>query len=236
MRPESAAPGAPARHDLAWLAADAAASAQLAGPTGIGDDAARTLLAGWLRRGHPLIVTAQPAPAGATLRLGLALPPGEGKQRLAFAVPRACVRALTPPPALAEAAPALPARWQPLLRMLLAQPALAACTPRVFGSAAIQVATGEPCLGDASDLDLLLAPPDWAAAQAACAALEGAAAGGLAPRVDGEIRNARGEAVAWRELAGLSMRLLVKDATGARLSGRHEFAAGFAAGGARRAA
>lgn len=241
--------GQPRRHDLAWLAPDAATVARLAEPACVADDEARGLLAGWLQHGHPLIVTTQPAPSAASancaarLRLGLALPPALGKRRLAFVVPHACVRALTPPPALADATPALPPAWQPTLAALLAAPALAPCTLRIYGSAAIQVSTGETCLGDHSDLDLLLSPPDWLSALDACTALECVAAAGLKPRLDGEIRNACGQAVAWRELAGLTTRLLVKEPAGARLLARSEFAAGFAtesaavvAAGARRAA
>lgn len=238
--------GQPTRHDLAWLAPEAAIAARLAGPAGIGAGEAYGLLAGWLQCGHPLIVTAQPAPSAASansaaspaaapatgLRLGLALPPALGKRRLAFVVPPSCVRALTSPPALADAAPALPAAWQPTLAALLAAPALAPCAARVYGSAAIQVSTGEACLGDNSDLDLLLSPPDWASAVAACTALARLDAAGGGPRLDGEIRNARGEAAAWRELAAQPARVLVKGNAGATLLPLAEFAAGFADAGA----
>ncbi|MBI2308096.1 MAG: malonate decarboxylase holo-[acyl-carrier-protein] synthase [Rhodocyclales bacterium] len=220
----------PARHDLAWLDRDAAGAARLAAPACIAEREAQALLADWLRRGHPLIVTSQPAgvEAPTELRLGLALPPAQGKRRLAFFIPRRSVQALTPPPALADAAPALPLRWQPALLALQSMAAVAACAPRVYGSAAIQVSTGEACLGDDSDLDLLLAPTDWNAALAACAALAEFASGcGL--RVDGEIRNARGHATAWRELAGRPGRLLVKGDAGATLLALADFAAGFAA-------
>lgn len=219
----------PARHQLAWLTPGAGAAAQLAGPCCLSAAAARDLLEAWLRRGFPLIVTRQPAGTAATIQLGLALPPAEGKYRLAFAVPRAMVRVISPPPTLTEAAAALPIGWRATLRALLDAPEILAGAPRVYGSAALQVLTGEACLGESSDLDLLLTPPSWPAAQRAAAALLELGASLPGPRLDGEIASPAGLAVAWRELAAAPARLLVKSASRVELLATARFAAGFAA-------
>jgi len=219
------------RHDLAWLAPGAGAAAQLAGTCCLAQGAALLLLDLWLARAHPLIVTRQQAAPPGTIRLGLALPPAEGKYRLAFNVPLDCVREIAPPPTLAAAAAAaaLPPAWRPTIDALLADAGIAACRPRVYGSAAMQVLTGEPCLSEASDLDLRLTPPTWPAAVALAARLQVLAAKLSGPRLDGEIWNGAGQAVAWRELAASPARVLVKSGSAVELLASAQFAAGFAA-------
>lgn len=219
----------PARHHLAWLTPGAGAAAQLAGPCCLSAAAARDLLEAWLRRGFPLIVTRQPAGLAATIQLGLALPPAEGKYRLAFAVPRAMVRDIGPPPLLADAAAALPIPWRTTIAAVLATPDIAVCEPRLYGSAALQVLTGEACLGAASDLDLLLSPRSWPAAQRAAASLLELGASLDHPRLDGEIASPAGLAVAWRELAAAPARLLIKRINAVELLATTQFAVGFAA-------
>lgn len=215
------------RHDLVWLAPQAAAAAQPAGPCCAADPEAARLLADWVAAGHPLIVARQDGELGAAqIRLGLALPPALGKRRLAFRVARADIARSARPPALSAAA-ALPESWRPLVASLLGVPAIVAAAPRVYGSAAMQIATGLACVGADSDLDLLLTPPDWPAALAACRALAAFNAPRDGPRVDGEIRNRSGEAVAWRELAADSRQVLVKSRDAVRLVGRQAFAEGF---------
>ena len=216
------------RHDLAWLAPDAAALARLSGASCTPEHTARTLLGGWIRCGHPLIVTRQPPGSGAEISLGLALPPARGKARLAFLVPLAGVLRTSAPPALASVCERLPATWQPKLRALLASREVAGAAPRVYGSAAMQVVTGEPCLGPASDLDLRLAPPTWAAAVTVAAALARIDETVTGPRLDGEIWNPDGVAVAWRELAMRPERVLTKSRTRVELLAATTFAASFA--------
>jgi phosphoribosyl-dephospho-CoA transferase len=241
------------RHDLAWLTPAGArkahgppfhaqcnqptpAGTRPAAPCCAGDAQASALLAEWVAAGHPLIVTRQPAGLGpGRLQLGLALPPARGKRRLAYVVAAGAVHHSSPPPALEAAAAALPQSWQALLRRLCGLPAIAAAAPRLFGSAAMQAITGLPCVGDRSDLDVLFSPPDWAAAVDLIHALRACDGSADGPRIDGEIRNALGEAVAWRELASGAERVLVKGPDEVRLIGCAQFAAGFA-GGARRAA
>lgn len=219
------------RHDLVWLAPAAARMARPDGPCATADSGAGRLLADWVASGHPLIVARQDGGLGAgQIRLGLALPPALGKRRLAFRVGRADIVRSTPPPALSAANfDALPADWQALLATLRGEPAIMATSPRIFGSAALQMTTGLACLGAESDLDLLLTPPDWTAALAACRALGALDDPQRRPRLDGEIRNGAGEAVAWRELAADARQLLAKGNTSVRLVGREAFADGFLA-------
>lgn len=218
----------PARHHLAWLAPFAAGTAELAGPCCLAEEAAQELLDRWLRRDRPLIVTRQPAGPAETICLGLALPPADGKYRLAFSVPRQMVRVIRPPPLLADAVAALPIPWRTTIAALLAAPEIAACEPRLYGSAAMQVLTGETSLSESSDLDLLLSPSSWPAAQRAAASLLKLGENLPGPRLDGEIVNPAGFAVAWRELATAPARLLVKSISAVELLATTQFAAEFA--------
>ncbi|MFO1204909.1 MAG: malonate decarboxylase holo-[acyl-carrier-protein] synthase [Burkholderiales bacterium] len=217
-----------ARHDLAWLAPDAAAAARLAGTACICAARASALLDDWIRRGHPLIVTRQDPAAADDVLLGLALPPAQGRMRLAFRVPRHGLRETRRPPTLLEASPRLPAHWQEKAAALISAAEVAAACPRLYGSAAIEIVTGEPCIAPASDLDLLLAPSTWARAGSVAAALTAldACAG---PRLDGEIVTPAGAAVAWRELAMRPRQILVKGQGHVGLMGTAAFARGFAA-------
>lgn len=219
------------RHDLVWLAPAAVGAAQPASPCCAADPEASRLLADWVGAGHPLIVARQDGAVGAgQIRLGLALPPALGKRRLAFLVARHDIVRSMPPPALSVTAlGALPAHWRPLLTTALALPEVLAAAPRIYGSAAMQFVTGLTCIGADSDLDLLLTPPDWPAALAACRALVALDDPCCPPRLDGEIRNAAGDAVAWRELAAASRQVLVKSPDQVRLVGRTTFADGFLA-------
>lgn len=217
------------RHWLAWLDPAAARGARPEAHCRVSPTGASALLADWLGAGHPLIVARQDGvPSPGELRLGLALPPALGKHRLAFRVPsEGVVRAALPPAFDRRAIDALPAPWRERLRDVLALAVVRAAAPRILGSAGMQVATGLACIGPDSDLDLLFSPPDAATAHALCAALT-ALDEWMPVRIDGEIRNARGEAVAWRELAGGTHRLLVKTRDGVRLDDRARFAAGLA--------
>lgn len=216
------------RHDLAWLWPHTAGAARPAGGSCAPAHAARALLDDWIERGHPLIVTRQSPGSGAGIALGLALPPAWGKARLAFLVPRECVRETMPPPTLASARERLPQAWRPKLRALLASSEVAAASPRVYGSAAIEALTGEPCLGLTSDLDLLLSPPTWAAAVAVAAAVAAIDEAIAEPRLDGEIWNPEGVAVAWRELAARPQRVLAKGHTDVELVSLASFGTSFA--------
>jgi phosphoribosyl-dephospho-CoA transferase len=219
------------RHDLAWLAPGAAALARPDGPCGAGNREAVLRLADWVAAGHPLIVARQnPAGAADTVRLGLALPPALGKGRFAFRVPRAAIARSTRPPRLDAAVAAhLPDAWRARILTLAAVPEIVHASPRLIGSTAMQAVTGLDCVSAGSDLDLLLEPRDWPAAQAACGALERLDDPLIAPRLDGEVCTPAGAAVAWCELVTTSRQVLVKTRDAVSLIDRQSFAAAFAA-------
>ena len=217
----------PDRHWLVWLDPGAARQALPEANCRATPEFASKQLADWLSAGHPLIVARQDGTSERELRLGLALPPEMGKYRLAFRVRPEAIRRLEPPPALdAQALGALPESWRDWLTGALAHGELRAAEPRILGSAGMQVITGRDCVAPGSDLDLLLSPPDYPAARALCERLVTLSAQAPMP-IDGEIHNVRGEAVAWRELAGGARRLLMKSIDGAWLGERRAFAAAF---------
>jgi phosphoribosyl-dephospho-CoA transferase len=221
------AESAAARHDFVWLDADAAAHARaLPGcSAGLSDPGAH--LAEWAAAGRPLVLSRQPrelAP-GRTL-LGLPLPPSAGKHRIAFDVPTSRIARRAPPPPLHAIAPLLPPEWQGTLSALTANADIAATAPRVYGSAAMHALTGVPCLGEQSDLDLLLAPTSRSAALRALDALGAIAARGGRPQLDGEMLDRHGRAASWRELLGDSRQILFKHIAEVGMTSREDFLAG----------
>ncbi|KAG1314871.1 hypothetical protein G6F62_013852 [Rhizopus arrhizus] len=81
------------RHTLVWLSAHAAWQADIA--------AHEARLANWFAQGLPAIVARRAADdADPRLRLGVPLPPAEGKLRLALRVPVRDVLRTAPPPSL----------------------------------------------------------------------------------------------------------------------------------------
>lgn len=217
------------RHDLVWLSPRNARAARPACACTAGDSAAIELLADWLAGGHPLIVTrqARDCPPG-LIQLGLALPPMLGKRRHAFLMDCTAITRHAPPPLVAESVDRLPDTVRTTAERLLELPVVRAAKPRLFGSAAMEVITGLRCLGPQSDLDLLLSPRSFAEALAAVEALSSLHVGRSTPQVDGELRNRRGDDVAWRELAVAPRRLLVKRFDSVALIDCQDFARGFA--------
>ncbi|MHC1669667.1 malonate decarboxylase holo-[acyl-carrier-protein] synthase [Stenotrophomonas sp. PSU-St15] len=197
------------RHTLVWLSAHADWRADVA--------AQEPRLAAWFAQGLPAMVARRAADdPDSRLRLGVPLPPGEGKQRLALRVPLQDVQRRQAPPALSDilAAGVCPAWQAPLHALATLAPA------RVFGAFAWQHVTGLPYVHDRSDIDLLWEVPDAARADALVTRLRAWEAQ-HPQRVDGELCLARGAAVNWREYAGSSRQLLVKRLDGAALEARH---------------
>lgn len=204
----------PARHDLVWLAADAPWQARTPG--------AQARLRAWFAAGHPAIVArGDRGDDPELLRLGVPLPPAEGKQRLSLSAERGAVVRHRPPLTLDEVCAQLqaPPEWQQPLRDLQALAATHGLTPRVFGAFAWQALTGLPYVHAGSDIDLLWQLPTPAQATALLADLarweqrHG-------HRADGEVLLPDGSAVSWRELAGDSAQLLVKALRDCRLQPR----------------
>ncbi len=193
---------------LAWLSAHADWRADVA--------AQEPRLAAWFAQGLPAMVARRAADdPDPRLRLGVPLPPGDGKLRLALRVPQQDVQRLQLPPALdAVLTRGVPTDWQRALH------ALASIAPaRVFGAFAWQHLSGLPYVHPRSDIDLLWQIraagqaddlverlQDWERTHAR--------------RVDGELCLADGGAVNWREYAGCSREVLVKRVDGAALEAR----------------
>ena len=217
---------APARHDFVWLEADAGAHARAMPGCAAALVDAPARLAEWTAAGRPLVVSRQPrelAP-GRTL-LGLPLPPSAGKHRIAFDVPTSRIARRAPPPPLHAIADRLPESWQGTLATLIDHADIAATSPRAFGSAAMHALTGIRCLGEDSDLDLLLAPPSREAALRALDALDSIVARGTCPQLDGEMIDRQGRAASWRELLGDSPRILFKHIARVGMIPREDFLA-----------
>lgn len=201
----AAMPDRPARHTLAWLSATAAWRADL--------PAQEPRLAAWFAQGLPAMVARRavddPDPR---LRLGVPLPPSEGRLRVALRVAAHEVRLLQPPPALDEVlARGVPDGWRGALQaMQRLAPA------RVFGAFAWQHLSGLPYVHPRSDIDLLWQISNTAQADTLVQHLQNWE-GTQARRVDGELCLADGGAVNWREYAGGSRQVLVKRTEGAAL-------------------
>ncbi|SNT84848.1 malonate decarboxylase holo-[acyl-carrier-protein] synthase [Stenotrophomonas sp. CC120222-04] len=193
------------RHTLVWLSARAGWQADIA--------AHELRLANWFAQGLPAIVARRAADdADPRLRLGVPLPPAEGKLRLALRVPLQDVLRTEAPPTLQAALEGnLPEEWRHPLQ------ALQAIAPaRVFGAFAWQHLTGLHYVRARSDIDLLWRIDTAAQADALVARLQ-AWETEHGRRVDGELCLAGDAAVNWREYAGRSREVLVKRLEGAAL-------------------
>lgn len=205
------------RHTLAWLGTHARWQADLA--------VHEARLAGWFACGLPAIVARRAADdADPRLRLGVPLPPAEGKLRLALRVPADDLLRTSPPPTLQAVLESdLPPQWQrPLQALHAIHPA------RVFGAFAWQHLSGLRYVHPRSDIDLLWTIGDTAQADVLVARLQGWEAE-HGRRVDGELCLAGDAAVNWREYAGRSREVLVKRREGAALELRESL---FSAAGA----
>jgi len=231
-----------ARHDLAWLSvggwrAVLAAAAADHVPA----------IAAWQRADWPLVVRrADVGQAPDEVALGLALPPRpeDGRKlRIPCRVHASGVRRSTPPLPLAQLVALLGAQcvtpsgaqcgapssaqfvdtlphWRGSLGALEAEAARQGIALRVYGSAALQVLTGQAYLRDTSDIDLLVQPRDRAQLDATLALL--CAYADTLP-LDGEIVFPGARAVAWKEWAAAlrsapGTRVLVKEINGVSLA------------------
>jgi phosphoribosyl-dephospho-CoA transferase len=190
---------------LVWLSAHAGWQADIA--------AHEPRLADWFAQGLPAIVARRAADdADPRLRLGVPLPPAEGKLRLALRVPARDVLRTAPPPTLQAVLEGdLAPDWQ---RPLQALQDIAAA--RVFGAFAWQFLSGLHYVHARSDVDLLWRIDATAQADALAARLQAWEAE-HDRRVDGELCLGGDAAVNWREYAGRSREVLVKRPEGAAL-------------------
>jgi len=208
------------RHTLVWLRTDATWVA-LCG-------ASERRLQEWLCARRPAVVARRQGDEPEDfLRLGVALPASEGKQRLCFAAPLSSIECYRGPLSLREVIESCPGEWKDAQRRLVEVTRAIALEPCVYGSFAWQALTGQPYVSPSSDIDLLWHPRDAAQVDALIAAIvrwEQV----TRRRADGEVLLANGDAVCWRELASASPRILVKSDASVALRPRLDFLAAFA--------
>jgi phosphoribosyl-dephospho-CoA transferase len=181
------------------------------------------LVRGWGPAGYPLVVRRkEPDDPPDAVPVGLPLPPGHGKRRIALHLPPDAILRVNSPPLLRDVAGAAPPAWLATLRDLLEIDSQV----RVFGSLAWQHLTGLPYLSEGSDLDLLWALPGHGNVAALLAGI--AAIDGHSPmRIDGEIAGIAG-GVSWRELHSQG-EVLVKSPAGVQLMSREAYLSASAA-------
>ena len=174
------------------------------------------VVAAWVERGRALV--ARRHDGSGDCCLGLALPLAHGRRRIAVAVDRAAVARVAPPLALAEVVDGSPPEWRDALGRLAAIGAF-----RVYGSFAWQALSGERYVTPASDIDLLFDAVEATQVAGIVASLQRWECE-TGRRADGEARFANGDAVAWRELATTTGRVLVKRDDGVALRPSSRFA------------
>ncbi len=211
------------RHTLVWIRPEchAAVAAQVT------DDAMRVPVAAWLAADRPLVVARQSCDevlsdtiAPNTIAVGLALPPAQGKCRIALSVSANDIVRYSPPLRLTDAIAHAPVAWQPALAELDAAAMNIDIELRVFGSLAWQALSGMQYLTPQSDIDLLWHPQSNAQLQQGIELLEHwEQSSGL--RADGEVLFGASSAVSWREWvtlkSGNDQRVLVKRSSSAEL-------------------
>jgi phosphoribosyl-dephospho-CoA transferase len=171
-------------------------------------------------RHHPFVVTRRLSQSHAdTLSLGLALP---DKRRIAFEVPRRAAAELSAPPRLVDTINSAPAHWHARLREIVDTARQFDIEVRVFGSLAWQHLTQLEYIHTASDVDLLLPANQWENALRLAGELSHMNG---SPRLDGELTLPDGSGVAWREINGAAVRVLVKRDASVALMTRAEIRA-----------
>ncbi|PPV05488.1 phosphoribosyl-dephospho-CoA transferase [Xanthomonas bromi] len=197
------------RHALVWLRDDAQWQAITPG--------AQPRLQQWFAAGLPAVVArGDGSQAAGTLRLGVPLPPSEGKQRLALQAHVAEIARCTAPLALDAVLTHAPDALQPALQALDIDAQTQSLHARVFGSFAWQALTGLAYVHAQSDLDLLWSIETPEQARAVVTLVQRwEQRHGL--RADGELLLPGDNAVNWREYASHTQKLLVKSNQGCRL-------------------
>jgi len=211
----------PGRHDLVFVS-PAGWRAVL---DARGDLATDSLLARWPRMRWPTIRRRALPCEAKGLALGLPLPPSAGKKRISLLVDIDHVASVARPPLLRQVRAYAPRDWWPTLDRLDALALRHAVDARVFGSLAWQSLTGLDYVTTRSDLDVLFefrGETDIDRFVADVAAIETRAP----MRIDGELMDAGGAAVNWREFHGGASELLVKNIERVVLLGRHQFMSG----------
>jgi phosphoribosyl-dephospho-CoA transferase len=189
--------------------------------TQVADDLMHAQVIAWLEADRPLVVARQPDNMMPdTIAVGLALPPTQGKRRIALNVAVHDIARYTSPILLTDAIAHAPAEWQPALAELQDAAIDIDIELRVFGSLAWQALSGIQYLTWKSDIDLLWHTQSSTQLQQGIALLASwEQTSGL--RADGEVLFGGSSAVSWREWTTLKyqdvQRVLVKRSTSAEL-------------------
>lgn len=180
---------------------------------------------GWSERGWPVILRRHAEHEDSDLvPVGLPLPPGAGRHRVALLLPRAAILHIRRPPTLRAAAWAADPAWRATINALLELGERRHVEPAVVGSLLWQHLTGLPYLTPSSDLDLL-----WPirCLRDAYPLLDGIARVQQTAclRIDGELILPDSTAVQWRELWNARLgsddaEILGKSLAGVRLIAR----------------
>lgn len=185
------------RHDLLRVE-PAAWDAMLGRHPGLCD---LPLVAGWARRGWPVIVRRRmPGDRPGDVPAALPLPPEHGKRRVAFSFPPDSDLLALAPVLLAEAAATTPDAWRTVSAGLVGLGKAVGTPPRLFGALLWQHVTGLRYLTPRSDLDLLWSGADEIRVGTLIAGLLRLDADSPV-RIDGEVELPDGSAFNWRELA-----------------------------------
>ena len=167
-------------------------------------------VADWVARARPFVATrGMPAQDADVVSLGLPLPPARGKRRIALQARVSEIRARRAPFELGDCLGSAPPEWLSCLSALDQAGRAAGIRFQVYGSLAMQHATGEHYLTPRSDLDLLWQASDRNRLDHGIATLQRWQARNDL-RVDGEVLLPGNLAVAWREWAARPPRVLVK--------------------------
>jgi phosphoribosyl-dephospho-CoA transferase len=211
------------RHTLVWVRPECRADVA----SQVADDTLQTQVATWLESDRPLVVARQPCgeTLSDTIAVGLALPPAQGKRRVALSVAAKDITRYSPPLRLADAIAHAPVEWQPALAELELSAKNLEIELRVFGSLAWQALSGLQYLTQQSDIDLLWHPKSCTQLQQGIALLSRwEKSSGL--RADGEVLFGGSSAVSWREWSALKFGddqcVLVKRPSSAGLVAAHE--------------
>lgn len=175
-------------------------------------------VAPWAARGWPLIVRRRmEGDDTRMIPLAFPLPPACGKLRVAVQLAPEAVRERVAAPTLRVLREEAPPPWHPTVDALLALADHSGIEPGVFGSLLWQRLTGLPYLSAGSDLDLLWPVGDANSANCLVHRL-GVLERNSPVRFDGEILLPDGGGVQWREWRDHPAEVLVKTASGVRLS------------------
>ena len=153
------------------------------------------------------------------LSVGIALPPAQGKARVALTVLWDDVAQWLLPPLLTETAHIAPEAWRETLNSLQQAATSYEVELRVFGSLAWESLTGLSYVTHTSDIDLLWLSPKRTRLDALLSTL--AAIDATAPMaLDGEVVWPDGRAVNWREWHSGADEVIVKGPHGLSMANR----------------